>query len=228
MHIRHATLASAVEAQGAVVVIDVLRSFTTAAYAFAAGAAAIYPVKSVEEAWRMRTRFPDALTMGAVGGGSPIPDFDLGNSPSRVAERTLLGRDLIHCTAAGTRGLVQCRHAAPLLAASLVCARATAAFLRRLAPTAVTLVATGDWIDRDGDEDHACADHLEQLLRGENPDPDPFVGRVRQSDFGRRFTDPAHPVHPAADLDYAAIADCFEFAMGVEQIDGDLVMKPLT
>src|SRR6185503_1660179 len=103
------------------------------------------------------------------------------------------GRRIIHCTAAGVRGLVRSRRADRLLASSMVCAGATARYLRRLAPPAIALVVTGNWSDRDGDEDSACADYIEALLRGESPDPAPFAERVRASDFGRRFTDPDHP-----------------------------------
>jgi len=227
MIIRHLTLAQCAEAVGAVVVIDVLRSFTTAAYAFAAGASEILPAASVEQARLIQTRFPTALTMGALGGGMPIPSFDFGNSPSGVAGLTLKGDRLIQCTAAGVRALVQCQHAEILLAASLVCARSTATLLRRLAPSTITLVVTGDWVDRDGDEDRACADYLEALLHGESPDPAPFIQRVRASDFGRRFADPAHPALPAADLDHAAVADRFEFAMPVTRIDDLLVIRPM-
>jgi 2-phosphosulfolactate phosphatase len=121
---------------------------------------------------------------------------------------------------------VQQRRASALFAASFVCARATASAIRRLQPATVTLIATGDWIDRDGDEDHACADYLQALLRGEpdQPDPTPFVERVRTSDFGRRFNDPGHPAHPAADLGCAAIADRFDFALEVTRADDLLIM----
>ena len=47
-----------------VVVIDVWRSFTTAAYAFAAGACEILITGSVEEAMSLRVRFPQAVLMG--------------------------------------------------------------------------------------------------------------------------------------------------------------------
>jgi 2-phosphosulfolactate phosphatase len=235
VEIRRAKLGQGSEADGggAVVVIDVLRSFTTAAYAFAAGAAEILPVASEDEALRLRRRFPDALTMGARGGGAPIPGFDLSNSPAEVAGRRLAGRRLIHCTAGGSRALVEHRAAQPLLAASLVCARATAALLGRLAPPLATLVTTGEWIDRDGEEDHACADYLAALLAGDGEgdaglDPAPYVARVRNSDFGRRFVDPASAIHPAADLDCAAAADRFAFAMRVVLRDDDLVMTAVS
>ncbi len=61
------------EPTDAVVVIDVLRSFTTAAYAYAAGASTIYPVETISRAFRLQRRLPDAATTGAVGGGDPIP-----------------------------------------------------------------------------------------------------------------------------------------------------------
>ncbi len=47
---RFFTLAEADQAQGDVVVIDVLRAFTTAAFAFERGASRILPVSTVDEA----------------------------------------------------------------------------------------------------------------------------------------------------------------------------------
>lgn len=227
MEILHADLGSCSRLTGAVVVIDVLRSFSTAAYAFASGARAIYPVENETAAWQLLAHLPGALTMGALGGGVPIHGFDLTNSPAKLAGRDVRGRDIIHCTAGGARGLVCCRQAEAVFAASMMCARATARQVLRLAPAQVTLVITGTWVDRDGDEDRACADYLEALLRGEAPDAAPYVERVRQSDFGRRFTDPHSYELPAADLDYCAVADRINFAMRVRRVAGNLVMEPV-
>lgn len=209
------------------VVIDVLRSFTTAAYAFAAGARRIHPVASPEAALLLRAQLPGALTMGALGGGWPIPGFDLDNAPSRVAGHDLRDKTLIQCTAAGVSGLLRCPEASPLLAGSLVCARATARYLLRHQPARVTLVVTGDWSDRDGDEDRACADYLAALLRGQTPDPARFAARVVASDFGRRFVEPDHPALPAADLSYAIAIDRFAFAMPVHRSADLLVIEPV-
>lgn len=209
------------------VVIDVLRSFTTAAYAFAAGARRIYPVATPDKALELRAELPGALAMGAFGGGWPIPGFDLDNAPSRIAGHDLCGKTLIQCTAAGVRGLLRCPQAEPLLAGSLVCARATVQYLRRRRPARVTLVVTGDWSDRDGDEDRACAEYLAALLRGGTPDPAPFAARVASSDFGRRFVEPDHPALPAADVACAAAVDSLDFAMLVRRADGLLVLEPV-
>ncbi|MBI2308297.1 MAG: 2-phosphosulfolactate phosphatase [Rhodocyclales bacterium] len=198
-----------------VVVIDVLRSFSTAAYAFAAGARAIHPVETVAEAFALQRQLPHAITTGAIAGGDPVPGFDFGNSPSRLAGADLRGKELIQTTAAGVRGLLRFAHARAAFAGSLVCARATAAAIRRLSPQQVTLLVTGEWVDRDGDEDAACADYLEALLHGETPDPQRFEQRVRDSDFGRRFAAGNNPSLPPADLDLCACADRFDFSMPV-------------
>jgi 2-phosphosulfolactate phosphatase len=88
----------------------------------------------------------------------------------------------------------------------------------------VTLVVTGMYVDRDGDEDIACADLLEARLRGGDPAVDAYAARVRNSDFGRRFAAGGDPSLPAADLDLCAVVDRFAFAMPVRREEsGDAV-----
>ena len=89
---------------GPVIAIDVLRTFTNSAYAFASGARAIYLVASVAEALAFKARHPGALAMGEDGGLKP-EGFDFSNSPvaasavlrSDEARRTLaLGAGHVH------------------------------------------------------------------------------------------------------------------------------------
>lgn len=209
----------------AVVVIDVLRSFSTAAYAFVAGAGTIYPVETIAAAFRLQRQLPDAVTTGAVGGGDPIPGFDFGNSPAELQHVHLAGRPLIQTTAAGVRGLTRFRHARALFAGSLVLARATASALLELQPAEVCFVITGEWVDRDGDEDVACADYIDALLQGEQPDPDHYAARVRESDFGRRFLADDNPHLPARDLHLCAQPDRFDFALAAAHVDGHLQLR---
>jgi len=112
-----------------------------------------------------------------------------------------------------------------LFAGSFVCAAATARAIARSAPASVTLVATGVFPGRDGDEDIACADYLAALLRGEPIDTAALVRRVRDSDSGRLFADPAHKVFPTSDLDLCTDVDRFDFVLRVERRDGLLVME---
>lgn len=216
------------DASDTVVVIDVLRSFTTAAVALERGARAVYPVEGVVAAAGLAARLAGSVSVGAVGGGDPVPGFDYGNSPSQLAEADVAGRPVVLTTAAGVRGLQRFHRAHHLFAASLLCARATAKAIRAARAREVCFVITGEWVDRDGDEDIACADYIEALLLGENAQADVFAQRVRDSDFGRRFAGGASPNLPPADLEIAADADRCTFAMPViRREDGHLViLKP--
>jgi 2-phosphosulfolactate phosphatase len=226
MDIRRSDLAHGHELEGVVVVVDVLRAFSTAAYAFARGARAMVAAHGLDEIEPLKRRHAPAITVGAQPGGRPVPGLDHGNSPAAVAALDLAGVTLIEYSAGGVRGLVDCDRASEVLAGSLVCARATAEYIHALAPAVVTFVITGLWTDRDGDEDHACADLIEAYLLGLSPALPAFEERVRASDFGRRFGRPEHPHLPAADLDLCARADRFEFAMPMRH-DGDrLVVEP--
>lgn len=208
-----------------VVVIDVLRSFTTAALALAKGACAVYPVEGIGGAMSLLDHLDRPVTVGAVAGGDPVPGFDFGNSPTRLLPADLAGKSVVMSTAAGVRGLQRFRQARRLYAASLVCARATAAAIRAAGAEDVCFVITGEWVDRDGDEDVACADYIEALLRGDAVAPEDFAQRVRRSDFGRRFAAGTWPNLPPADLDFAAHPDLFDFAMPVRREGEQLVIR---
>jgi 2-phosphosulfolactate phosphatase len=218
-------LQSQVSADDTVVVVDVLRSFTTAAVALSNGAVAVYPVEGVASAVHQLSQLPDAVSIGAVGGGDPVAGFDFGNSPWQLMRADLAGKNVVMTTAAGVRGLQRFSRARRLYAASLVCARATADAISASGARDVCFVITGEWVDRNGDEDIACADYIEALLRGESPDPESFSRRVRDSDFGRRFTAGTWPNLPRGDLELAAHADLFDFAMPVGRDGERLVIR---
>jgi len=226
MEIRRSDLAHGHELEGVVVVVDVLRAFSTAAYAFAAGARAMLAAHSIDEIETLKRQHAPAITVGAQGGGRPVPGLDFGNSPSSIAPLDLVGTTLIEYSAGGVRGLIECDNASEVLAGSLVCARATAEYIRALQPPVVTFVITGLWTDRDGDEDHACADLIESYLLGHVPNLQWYESRVLASDFGRRFGLPEYPHLPAADLELCAAADRFEFAMPMRHDGSRLIIEP--
>jgi 2-phosphosulfolactate phosphatase len=233
MKFHRSSLADCELAAGVVVVIDVLRAFSTACYAFAAGARDITLISTVEEALALRDQNPELLLMGEAN-GLRIPGFDFSNSPAEISTADLRGVSLVQRTSAGTQGVVRSRSADRILAASFCNARATANYLERLAAQEVTFVVTGlrtgvrqpegrgSW----GDEDVACAEYLEALLSGKTIDPGPLLERVEQSAPGELFTDPAHPEYAAADLELCLALDRFDFALPVRRLDGQLCMQP--
>jgi 2-phosphosulfolactate phosphatase len=71
MKFKKESLQTCSQATGLVVVIDVIRAFTTAAFTFAEGAKAIKLVSTVEEALFLRNQNPNTLVMGEVKGLPP-------------------------------------------------------------------------------------------------------------------------------------------------------------
>jgi len=222
---QRASLSNCDLATGTVVVIDVLRAFTTAAYAFSAGAEQILLVSGVQEAFDLRRQFPGALLMGEAG-GLPITGFDFGNSPFEISKVNLQGKLLIQRTSAGTQGVVRSVNARRLLAASFCVAKATARALKQSLPEQITFVITGAENAGGGDEDAACADYIEALVtQNTEPDVGPFLERVRNSAAGHKFIDPHKPEYPEVDLTYSLQANKFDFPMEVERLGDWLILR---
>jgi 2-phosphosulfolactate phosphatase len=211
------------EATDIVVVIDVIRAFTNAAFAFSRGVQEIYPVSTVEEALKFKAKTPNSLACGEVGGIAP-EGFDFGNSPTQTKMLDLKGKILVQRTGAGTQGIVKSVKAETMLAASLVVADATVKHIQKLTPECVTFVITGQYAPEHGDEDLACAEYLEALLKGEHPDPAPFVERVFKSRDALMHLDPNLPAFPRTDLDYCTHINAFDFVMLVTKENGRHVM----
>lgn len=232
MKFHHASLETCHEATGVVVAIDVLRAFSTAAYAFAAGATAIHLVSTVDEAFALKEQFPTVLLptvllMGEVR-GLPIEGFDYGNSPSALLGQDLAGRQLIQRTSTGTQGAVLSVNASELLVGSFCCAKAIAAYIASLSPSSVTFVICGEKDGVGGDEDRACAEYLEALMADANTDVKPYLARVQNSRAAKKFLDVDAPGFPAADLEHSKNANAFEFAMVVERSGELLTARPLS
>ncbi len=219
MQIQRFHLIDAARARGVVIVIDVIRAFSVAAYAFASGARGLWLVRTVEDALALRQQEPAALLAGEVG-GRLIAGFDFNNSPARMAEADVRGRLLIQRTGAGTQGAVGAINATHLLPCALVNARATAAYARRLAETTdglITLLPTesSDGLETSRMEDYICADYVEALLQ-ERPDAPQVladgIARLRASGRLEVF-EQGYPDFPFEDIAAVLAADRFNFAM---------------
>jgi len=188
-------LAQAHEAQGVAVIIDVLRAFTTAAFAFNAGADKIYPVAAVAEAIQLSDKLPGSLIMGEVNGIKP-EGFDFGNSPYDISRIDLTGKMLIQRTSA----------------------------IRSLNPPAVSFIITGISLGRDGDEDLACAEYIEALVKNKCPDARDYIKRVTASSVGRVFLDGRNTNFQFQDLTLSIQVDRFPYPLKVTRENGRLVM----
>jgi 2-phosphosulfolactate phosphatase len=216
---------------GAVVVVDVIRAFTTAAYALSAGAAAVYLVGSVAEALAFLDAHPGAWAMGEDHGHRP-DGFALPNSPAMAAAADLGGRTVVQRTSAGTQGVVAAaRTADRLWCTGLACASATAAAVRGSGLGAPTYVLTGWFTDRpgyEGTDDRLTAELVERARVGAPLDAEATAAAVAASDEAVRTLalGDGH-VHPD-DIVLATRVDAFDFAMEVERAPDGLRLVPRT
>lgn len=224
MKFHYTNLETCGEATGMVVIIDVIRAFTNAAIAFSRGAKEIYPVSGVDEALQLKAQIPDSLVCGEVG-GLPPEGFDFGNSPTQTNALNLNGKVIVQRTGAGTQGIVKSVKAETMLAASLVVTSATVEYILSRTPETVTFVITGQTGDERGDEDLACAEYFESLLKGQQPDPAPYIERVFKSRDAQMHLDLSQPAFPRSDLDYCTHIDAFDFAMLVTKENGQHIMR---
>ena len=191
-----------------------LRSFTTAAVALTGrggdlpGGGRLGGHRAGRFAGRRRVG-------GAIAGGDPAPGFEYGNSPAALLEAELAGRRVVMSTAAGVRGLQRFRDARQLFAASLVCARATAAAIRAAGPTSV--LRDHRRVGRPGRRRGRGLRRPHRGAAARRPaPPEDFARRVRDSDFSAgAFVAGTWPNLPLADLELAAHVDRFDFAMPV-------------
>lgn len=205
---------------GLVVVIDVLRAFSTAAYAFGAGARHIYLVGGVDEALALKASLPGAFAMGEDR-GRRVDGFDFANSPTEVAHADLKERVIVHRTSAGTQGVVAATRARRLWCAGLANATATAAAVRDAgigAPTgapAYVITGWGGSASGSGADDLATAELIERARLGQPLRAAETARLVATSEeAARTLAIGEGHVHPE-DVDRAVAVDAFAFAMEV-------------
>jgi 2-phosphosulfolactate phosphatase len=144
---------------GTAVIIDVLRAYTTAAWAFALGAERIVLTDDVDEALVLKALVPRAL---AMKDSHPLPGFELSNSPVELQTHDLHGRTIVQRTTHGTVGAVAAKQAERLYCASFLTAAATADAILRTGAEGAYFVVTGE--GGAAEEDLACAEYIAALV----------------------------------------------------------------
>jgi 2-phosphosulfolactate phosphatase len=199
-------------ATGHVVIVDVFRAFTTAAFCVAAGAREIVLVSDHEEALAMKREDPRLFLTGEIG-GRPIPGFDVGNSPSTIERLDLTGRRVVQRTSSGTQGVVAVTDASEVLLGSLVIGSATARYLADADD--ITIVAMGSSAHEPSEEDEVGAAFIAARLRGEVATASLDLHATVWEDW-----------FPRRDAELALEVDRFSFALPVHRENGLLIARP--
>ncbi len=236
---RKRLLTGAADAQGIVVVIDVLRAFSCSALMFHYGVRDLALVRTPQEALAFRERDSDYLVAGEVK-GVKVEGFDLGNSPADIVskgEAFFRNRRVAVRSSAGTQGvLAAAAHAHQVILGSYMTADAIARYVRTTGgnEAVVTIVAMGFEGIKPSVEDERCGDYIEHLL---TVGAGPGAPKLGTSDGGRLYDhlaaiweclhDPdiatslrgRHHYRPKEDIVLALQRDLFDFVM-VGRLEG--------
>lgn len=209
-------LEGARQAEGLTVVIDVFRAFSTACYAVDRVLAPVYPVGTLEEAFRMKELLGDALLMGERHERKP-EGFDLGNSPALLLESGYRHQPVVHTTSSGTQGIVNATGASEILTGSFVNAGAIIRYIRARCPERVSLVCMGYACQYPTDEDTLCAEYILNGLEGRASDFPAMKEVIRRGSGARFFEASSQPWAPAADFDLCLQLSRFDFVLKAER-----------
>lgn len=213
IEIRRLSLVEGAEqARGIAVVIDVFRAFTTAAYVMANGAERIIPVRTVEEAFKMKRANQKVILMGERD-GKQVQGFDYGNSPHEVMDVDFTGLTVVQTTSAGTRGLMLAGNADEILPGSFVMADAIVEYIMERSPHVVSLVAMGWGGAKKSPEDELLAEYIEMRLKREEPDFKAMREDIRRHPQGAKFFDKTQRVFVEGDFHAAMDINRFSFCL---------------
>jgi 2-phosphosulfolactate phosphatase len=149
-----------VEPDHVVVMVDVIRSATTAMTAVALGRRCLL-AETIDDAVAMAAELPGALLAGELGGHMPF-GFELNNSPALVAARTDVERPLVLVSTSGTHLARSAALSHPTFIASLRNHAAQAADLAAAGRSVALLGAATRGEFRD--EDQLCCSLIADAL----------------------------------------------------------------
>ncbi len=202
------------------VVVDVMRAYTVAAWAFARGAERIVLAGSLDDALALKARHPAWI---ALKDGAPAPGFDAVNSPGLLRAADLTGRTVVQKTTAGTVGALAVENASLVLCAGFVVAEATARVLRWHGAEEVTYVVTGE---EDAPRRISRAPSTSRTGPPVGHGPGVVPAARRHLPRRPRAGHGRPPRGPPEDVALCLELDRFPFAMVAAPEDGLMVLRP--
>ncbi|CAH0345430.1 2-phosphosulfolactate phosphatase [Bacillus sp. CECT 9360] len=200
------------------IVIDVIRAFTVAHYAFLNGAKEILLAGTIDEAFDLKEMYPHYLLAGEVK-GLPIDGFDLDNSPYRISMHDLTDRTLVQKTTNGVKATLHALDARHVFVTGFSNAKTTARYIRSLCKQAnsslqINIVASHPT----SEEDLACAEYLKEIVLGGNfLHPKDVVARIKASRAAEKFFDETKPEFDPRDISICTRELNSSFVMKVNQ-----------
>ncbi|MFX3631378.1 MAG: 2-phosphosulfolactate phosphatase [Candidatus Pristimantibacillus sp.] len=203
------------EASQVNVIIDVIRAFTVAHYAFINGVKGIIMAGTLDEAFGLKKKYPEFALAGEIQ-GLPIPGFELDNSPVRLHQLDLRGKHLIQKTTNGVTATLNSLEAEHIFVTGFTNARTTAEYILKKLPKQETMTINLIASHPTGDDDLACAQYISEILHNSNRiSADETIERIRKSEAAKKFFDDEKPEFLQEDILFCTKEIFSDFVMKV-------------
>lgn len=194
-----------------IVVIDVLRAFTTACYAMNNGPKDYVVIKDVELALKLKKENLEYILIGERM-GIKLPGFDHDNSPAEIKDINLLNKTVIQNTTLGTKGIVNAlNHTDNVITGSFVNAKAIVNYIRKEKPSLVYLFPTDD--SSDDNEDAMLAKYIKSHFESKELSIDFIKKHIASCKTGKFYANKANIKNADRDLPMAFEANKFNFIL---------------
>ncbi len=208
------------DALGLIIIVDILRAASTAAYAFARGTEKIIPVSTLKEAFILKKKHPNYILVGENNGEAFI-GTDFGNSPSALENVNLIGKTVVLRTTQGTQGLTKASKKQDVLFGSFLTTKAMLRYIKVKGIEEISLVALGGANSEDG----AFTDYFEKKLKSEPVSLEKVREKMRKNIYAGRFFKNI-PYFPERDFWLCFESDDkFDFILKLDQINQVLVRE---
>ncbi|MDO8657631.1 MAG: 2-phosphosulfolactate phosphatase [Candidatus Levybacteria bacterium] len=204
-----------------VVVIDVLRAFTTACFAMNNNTRDYIIVSNIDSARKLKKENPNYILIGERH-GFKIPGFDYGNSPEEIKNVDFSNKTIVHTTTLGTKGIINAlKHTKEIITGSFVNARAVINYIKKENPNVVYLFSTYGLFD--GNEDLMFAEYIKGYFENKPLDINLIKKNLMTHESGIRYLVNPRTEYSKRDFYLALELDKFNFVIKAH-LDKDRVI----
>jgi 2-phosphosulfolactate phosphatase len=204
-----------------VVVIDVLRAFTTACYAMSNNPRDYIIVGDVDLAFDLKNNNPNYILMGEREGFS-IPGFDYGNSPTEIKGLDFSGKTVVQTTTLGTRGIINAfKHTANIVTGSFANAGALINYIKKENPDIVYLFCTDG--RKNDNEDLMLAKYIQGYFENKPLNINIIKNNLIKHSSGIGYLTEPRSKYSKSDFFLAFELDKFDFILKANLREGNLV-----
>ena len=193
------------------IVVDVFRAATTASYVLKQEPATYCLTNKSCVIARLVSSCSRPFPIGKSEIGADF-SYMIPNSPTRVKEFELKGHDVLHRTEAAAMGVLQAQGSDLVLLAGFVNADVTAAYVKTLFASEITIRPMGHEGKVHSLEDDLCAQYINALINGEDFDFSPFKLELQKGP-GKYFFLEDQKQYPRKDFDRCLKIRRFNFVI---------------